>query len=145
MAGKGIIDLDALEKLSQKIVDRYATKEEVSSKLSSVYTPGGSIDSPKSELLIKDNVGKVYNLTQEFQTTGDYFVEGNEKSYPAGTNIVVIEESSESYKFDVLAGFVDLTGYAKTENIQSMIDSTLEDNLATSEEVESMLNEVFKE
>ena len=63
-----------------------------------------------------DNLGNVYNVTDEF-TTDDRFVEGTGQEYPAGTNVVVVETSSEpaTYKFDVMSGFVDLSGYLTTE------------------------------
>lgn len=146
MANK-LIDLDALESLARKISERYATKDEVSSeiaaKTSSVYTPGGSRDSLDSSLLIKENLGKVYNMNQEFDTNANDFVEGADKKYPAGTNVVVIDVGSESYKFDVLSGFVDLTDYVTNEGASSLIENGIENRIANSGEVDSMLEEVF--
>ena len=66
------------------------------------------------------NLGKVYNASASFTSTSD-FVEGAGNTYPAGTNVVIIDASSTStpdYKFDVLAGFVDLSGYTThAENV----------------------------
>ena len=53
--------------------------------------------------------GNVYNISDEFTTTED-FVEAAGTKYPAGTNIVCIKVG-EAYKWDVLAGFVDLSAY----------------------------------
>ena len=65
-------------------------------------------------------LGKVYNVTDAFTTTSS-FMEGSGKKYPAGTNVVVVDAGSRTYKFDVLAGFVDLSGYATTSAMTSAI------------------------
>lgn len=98
------------------ITDAY-TKTEVDNKvdaaLSSVYRPAGSVAFASLPSLTAANAGKVVNVTDAFNTTAD-FVEGAGKSYPAGTNVVIVDvgtEQSPSYKYDVLSGFVDLTGY----------------------------------
>lgn len=147
MANK-LVDLDALESLARKISEKYATKDEVSSeiaaKTSSVYTPGGSKDSLSSDLLIKDNLGKVYNMTQEFATNANDFVEGADKKYPAGTNVVVIDIGSETYKFDVLSGYVDLTNYVTSEGVSTLIENGITNRIANSGEVDEMLQEVFE-
>ena len=57
--------------------------------------------------------GNVYNISDEFTTTDD-FVEAAGTKYPAGTNIVCIKVG-EAYKWDVLAGFVDLSAYETAE------------------------------
>lgn len=44
--------------------------------------------------------GNVYNVTDDFTTT-ELFIEGAGKSYPAGTNVVVVYEGG-AYKLDVL-------------------------------------------
>ena len=59
-------------------------------------------------------LGNVYNVTNAFTTT-DSFVEGAGNKYPKGTNVVVVK-SGEDYKFDVLAGFVDLSGKVDKED-----------------------------
>jgi hypothetical protein len=64
-------------------------------------------------LLTSANEGNVYNVSEEFTTTTN-FVEGAGKTYPAGTNIVVVNtgtSASPVYKFDILAGFMDLSNY----------------------------------
>ena len=57
------------------------------------------------------------NVTGKFTTT-DSFLDGSGAQYPAGTNVVVVK-SGEEYKYDVLAGFVDLSGYASTEAVDA--------------------------
>ena len=94
------------------IVDAY-TKTETDNKISeaqsSLLKPGGSLAASGivSALLIAGNLGKVYNITENFTTSAD-FVEGAGKKHPAGTNIYVVDVDTTgetpTYKFDVLAG-----------------------------------------
>jgi hypothetical protein len=85
-------------------------KNEVDSKLSSTYKAKGSVAFASLPALIAANAGNVYNVTDAFTTTND-FVEGSGKSYPAGTNVVIVNTTGTTYKYDVLSGFVDLSGY----------------------------------
>ena len=97
------------------ITDAY-TKTEVDGMISSVYKPAGSVAFASLPALSDNVLGNVYNVTDAFTTTAD-FVEGAGKSYPAGTNVVVVNTgttASPTYKFDVLAGFVELSGYVPT-------------------------------
>ena len=94
------------------ITDAY-TKTQVDGIVSSVYKPAGSVAFASLPTLSSSVLGNVYNVTDAF-TTNSNFVEGSGKSYPAGTNVVVVEPTSGTYKFDVLAGFVDLSGYVPT-------------------------------
>lgn len=108
------------------ITDAY-TKTEINSKLSSVYKAQGSKTSSEltSSLLVKSNEGYVYNISDEITITDankSLFVEGVNSSYPAGTNIVVVKVGN-AYKFDAIAGFVDLTAYAKTADQKTITDA----------------------
>lgn len=94
----------------------YYTKTQIDGMVSAVYKPAGSIAFANLPTLSASVLGNVYNVTNAFITTSD-FVEGSGKSYPAGTNVVVVDTSATStpsYKFDVLAGMVDLSGYVPT-------------------------------
>lgn len=94
------------------ITDAY-TKTEVDNAIAEAeagaYKPGGSLAAAEivSTLLAVGNLGKVYNISEDFTTTAD-FVEGAGKAYPAGTNIVVVDAdttgSTPTYKFDVMSG-----------------------------------------
>ena len=108
------------------ITDAY-TKTEINSKLSSVYKAQGSKTSSEltSSLLVNSNEGYVYNISNEITITDankSLFVEGVNSSYPAGTNVVVVKVGG-AYKFDVIAGFVDLTAYAKTADQKTITDA----------------------
>ena len=67
------------------------------------------------------NKGWVYNVSDAFTTT-EAFVEGAGHSYGAGTNIVCVDAGSGSYKWDVLAGTVDLTELTADE-VQTLWNS----------------------
>lgn len=93
-----------------------AVKSAIDSAVSSAYKAAGSVAFANLPTLSKTIEGNVYNLTDAFTTTAN-FVEGAGKSYPAGTNIVCINTATSGtavYKWDVLAGFVDLSGYVQT-------------------------------
>lgn len=95
------------------ITDAY-TKEELNAKISAVYKPAGSVAFADLPALAENVLGNVYNVTNAFTTT-DSFVDGAGNKYPKGTNVVVVK-SGEDYKFDVLAGFVDLSGKVDKED-----------------------------
>lgn len=94
----------------------------IAAKMTSTYKAGGSKTAAEitSALLVAANEGKVYNVSEDFTTTAD-FIEGAGKTHPAGTNVVVVEvtpaagETPAVYKFDVQAGFVDLSGLVEKE------------------------------
>lgn len=91
----------------------YYTKTQIDGMVSAVYKPAGSVAFASLPTLSASVLGNVYNVTDAFTTTAN-FVEGAGKSYPANTNVVVVDTGSSTYKFDVLAGFVDLSGYVPT-------------------------------
>lgn len=98
-----------------------AVKEYVTSKISSTYRPAGTIAAGAIPTPSENILGFVYNISESFTTT-ENFVEGSGKTYPAGTNVVVIQ-SGENYKLDVLAGFVDLSSYVKDEDLAAVAKS----------------------
>lgn len=91
----------------------YQTAAQVASALdaavSSVYKPSGSYAFASLPAPSAETLGCVYNVTNAFSTTSS-FLEGTGHTHPAGTNVVVIMDGS-AYKFDTLAGMVDLTDY----------------------------------
>ena len=93
----------------------------ISSAITGVYTPKGSIAFKSLPTAAAGNKGWVYNVTNAFTTTAA-FVEGAGHSYGAGTNVVCVDAGSGSYKWDVLAGTIDLTELTATE-VQKLWDS----------------------
>lgn len=91
------------------------TKTEIDNKLSSTFKPGGSVTFQNLPALSAGNLGKIVNVTDSFTTTAD-FVEGAGKTYPAGTNVAIVDvgtAGSPSYKYDIQGSFFDLSGYAE--------------------------------
>lgn len=96
----------------------------IAAAVSSTYKPAGSTTYVGLPTPSATEEGKVYNISEAFVTDED-FVEGTGISYPAGTNVVCIEAATDVYKWDVLAGFVDLSSYATT----SYVDGELADKV----------------
>lgn len=75
-----------------------------------VYRAGGSVEFDELPEPGEDHLGYVYNVTDAFETTAD-FVEGAGISYPAGTNVIIVDVGTESepvYKYDVLSGLYEV-------------------------------------
>ena len=85
----------------------------INTKIASVYKAKGSVAFLDLPVLTSSNEGFVYDINESFTTTSD-FVEGAGVTYPAGTNVVIIDIGSGVYKYDVLAGLVDLSGKQDT-------------------------------
>ena len=108
------VDIQGVDNLTNYYTksDTY-TKTEIDGKIASVYKPAGSVAFANLPSLVSSVLGNVYNVTDSFTTTSD-FVEGAGVTYPAGTNVAVVDIGTAEtpvYKFDVLSGFVDLSGY----------------------------------
>lgn len=126
----------AITDLNTKFGNYYTKKETytqtevdnaIKTKVASTYKPAGSIDAEAVSKFTpaEKYLGNVYNVSEQFNTTAN-FIEGAGKTYPAGTNIVVVKAVDNSYKFDVLAGFVDLSPYAKTADINTELDKKVD-------------------
>ena len=109
------------------ITDAY-TKLEVDGKLSSVYKPAGSVEFASLPTPSASNLGNVYNMLDAF-TTDERFIESAPTPYPIGTNVVVIQ-SEDSYYFDILAGFVDLSDYAKKTDMVAITNQEIDEIVA---------------
>ena len=96
------------------------TKDEINAKISAVYKPAGAVAFAELPSLSESILGNVYNVTDAFTTTAN-FVEGAGNKYPKGTNVVVVKVG-DAYKYDVLAGFVDLSGYVEKEAGKGLSD-----------------------
>lgn len=109
------------------ITDAY-TKSQVDSKLSSVYKPGGSLLFSELPTPSATNLGYVYSMEDEF-TTDERFMASEAVTYPIGTNVVVVAievDSTTQYKFDVLAGFVDLSDYLQDTDFVAVTNEEIE-------------------
>ena len=94
--------------IAESVID-----EKINAAVSGALQPAGSVAFANLPQLAKANCNKIYNVTDAFTTTAD-FVEGAGKSYPAGTNVAIINTGSAStpvYKYDCYTGVIDLSGY----------------------------------
>lgn len=105
------------------ITDVY-TKDQVDAKITSVLKPGGSYAFASLPTATAANLGFVYNLTDAFTTTSA-FVEGAGSTYPAGSNVAVVA-SGAGYKYDVMSGFVDLSGYLKKTDVAAITNAEID-------------------
>ena len=115
----------SIEGMFENYYDKTETDGQIDTKIasaiSSTYKPAGSVMFELLPTLSATEEGKVYNIQNEFDTTED-FVEGAGHTYPAGTNVVCIDsDDAGTYKWDVLAGFVDLSAYETTASVDSKL------------------------
>jgi len=91
-----------------------AVRDAISNAVASAYHHAGTkvVADLTSSLLVAENEGCVYNMTDAGTTTAD-FIEGAGKPIRIGDNVGVCKASSspDAYKFDLLSGFVDLSNY----------------------------------
>lgn len=109
----------------------YATTSNVntliSAAVSGAYKAKGTVAFASLPTLATAAVGDVYNVSDAFNTTED-FLEGAGKSYGAGTNIVCVDsDGAGTKKWDVLAGFVNLTEYVKGTELIAITSSEIND------------------
>ena len=90
-----------------------ATKDYVDAAATGALKPKGSVTFANLPQLSASVLNNLYNVTDAFTTTAD-FVEGAGVSYPAGTNVAIINTGSDAspvYKYDAMPGVIDLSGY----------------------------------
>jgi hypothetical protein len=95
----------------------FATESYVDSKVTASVRHQGSVAFANLPSLVEANLNKCYNVTDAFTTTSD-FLEGAGHSYPAGTNVMIVE-SGNSYKYDAKAGYYDLSIYYEIDDLDS--------------------------
>lgn len=101
----------------------------VAGVVASAYKAAGSLapSGVVAGLLVAANEGKVYNLSADMtldSTTAALFVDGASGDViEGGTNIVVVDAGSGTYKFDKLAGFVDLSPYQVAADLGGLTET----------------------
>ena len=106
-----------------------AVKSAIDSALTSAYKPSGSVAYASLPTLSASVMGNVYNVSDSF-TIDNRFVEydsGTTKTFPAGTEVAVINTgttNSPTYKFSVMSGFIDLSGYQLTNTAVTHTQNT---------------------
>ena len=119
-SAKGIVQLQdsigSTETSTDKAATPHAVRAAIDAAVSSAYHAAGTktVAQLTSSLLVAENEGCVYNVTDSGTTTSD-FVDGAGHPINAGDNVGVCDVGGGVYKFDLLSGFVDLSNYlAKT-------------------------------
>lgn len=97
----------------------------IDNKIGSTYKAKGSVAFASLPSLSSTNEGNVYNVTDAFTTTSD-FVEGAGNNYPAGTNVVIVNTTGSTYKYDVLSGFVDLSSYVLASELIAITNAEID-------------------
>jgi len=130
------VDIAVPVKVSDLTNDsKFQTDAEVESainaKVASTYKAGGSVAFAALPTPDEAHLGFVYNVTDKFTTTAG-FIEGAGSKHPAGTNVAIVavtDGEATGYKYDVMAGFVDLSGLQPKEDGKGLSanDYTTED------------------
>lgn len=99
----------------------------IAAQVGSVYKPAGSVTFANlPSAVTADMLGRVYNVTDEFVADGRFLSVDVGETYPAGSNVAVVEESEE-YFYDVLSGNIDLSDYVTntqfTQGLAGKIDN----------------------
>lgn len=122
-------DLAINTDLDTNYYDKTATEakidEKIATAISTTYKAAGSVEFAALPALAETEEGKVYNVLDAFTTTED-FVEGAGSKYPVGTNVVCVNVGDGVYKWDVLAGFVDLSAYEQTSVVDEKLNNKVD-------------------
>ena len=108
--------------------DPYATMSDVESAQVGALKPKGSVAFANLPQLTAANLNNMYNVTDAFTTTAD-FVEGAGKSYPAGTNVAIINTGTDQnpvYKYDAYTGVIDMSGYWSTSDLVAITTAQID-------------------
>lgn len=104
------------------------------SDVSAAYKPKGNATLATLPSLTAEHLNWVYNMTEDFTTTSD-FAEGAGKSVKAGNEVGIIDVSTTStpnYKYTVLGGFIDTSGFQnKTLDTPITVDGTQKTTVET--------------
>ena len=101
----------------------------IASAITAAYKPAGTktVAELVSALLIADNLGNVYNMTDAGTTTAD-FIEGAGKPIRIGDNVGICDigtGGTHDYKFDLLSGFVDTSDFVTTGDMTTIDNATI--------------------
>lgn len=110
---------------STDLVTSGAVKSAIDASVSSAYHASGSkdVDELLPSLLVAGNLGNVYDMNDGGETT-EYFVEGAGLPIRAGDNVGIVNVGTDAdpvYKFDLLSGFVDLSDYYDSDEVDELL------------------------
>lgn len=111
-----------LDDLTNTGSDPFIQQSDLDAAIVGALKPKGSVAFASLPALTAANLNNVYNVTDAFTTTAD-FVEGAGKSYPAGTEVAIINNGTDAspvYKYSVYSGFIDLSDYWNQTNLTAI-------------------------
>ena len=117
-----------LEDLTNTGSDPFVQQSDLDAATVGALKPKGSVAFASLPALTAANLNNVYNVTDAFTTTAD-FVEGAGKSYPAGTEVAIINNGTDAspvYKYSVYSGFIDLSNYWDQTNLTAITTAQID-------------------
>lgn len=107
---------------SSDLVESGAVKTAIDNAISGAYKHAGTKTCAEliSSLLIASNNGNVYNITDSGTTTAD-FIEGAGIPIRAGDNVGIAKVGDNTYKFDLLSGFIDTSNFVNKSSTSGLI------------------------
>lgn len=107
---------------SSNLVTGDAVHDAIDNAVSGAYKHAGTKTCAEliSSLLVKANAGNVYNMTDSGTTTSD-FIEGAGLPIRAGDNVGVAKIDENTYKFDLLSGFVDTSNFITKSSTSGLV------------------------
>ena len=116
---------------STDVAEAGAVRDAIDSAVSSSYHHAGTKTCAElvSSLLVRANEGNVYNMTDSGVTTAD-FIEGAGKSIEEGANVGIAKIAENTYKFDLLSGFVDTSTFIEKSATSGLVrnDGSIDEN-----------------
>ena len=101
-----------------------AQMETLKMAVSSVYVPAGSVVFEELPEANRENLGKVYNIINEF-TTDNRFLEGEGVKTTAGTNVVIVS-LGDGYGYDLLSVGASTRAIATPEQVLAAMTEVIE-------------------
>lgn len=116
---------DTVRPNSHDLVESGSVYSAINNALSAIYTPRGSLTCAEltSSLLIADNVGNVYEMSDSGVTSA-LFINGAGLTINAGDNVGIIKAGADTYLFNYMGNAFDLTDYQKKELATSVLGET---------------------
>ncbi len=112
---------DRVRPNSHALVESGSVYSAITSAVSSVYTPRGTITCAEllPELLIAENVGDVYEVSDSGTTTA-YFLQGAGETINAGDSVGIVRGGAETILFNLMGNTLDLSDY-QTKDLATAI------------------------
>lgn len=113
---------DTVRPNSHDLVESGSVYSAINNALNTIYTPRGSLTCAEltSSLLIADNVGNVYEMSDSGVTSA-LFINGAGLTINVGDNVGIIKAGADTYLFNYMGNAFDLTDYQKKELATSVL------------------------